>query len=135
MTKSVLLGAAALALTVTVASAAEDANSANYMMQGCRAFSGLKALPEDRVRQGWCAGVVNEISHVGIFIKTFLSPDPNKQKVDFIRTLLSPDIPAEVTLGQEIRVVVAYIDARPARMHEPFHELAFEALQVAWPWR
>jgi Rap1a immunity proteins len=38
-----------------------------------------------------------------------------------------------VTVGQEIMVVVAYIDARPARMHENFGVLALEALRTAWP--
>jgi hypothetical protein len=45
------------------------------------------------------------------------------------------DIPDGVTLGQEVKVVVAYIDARPARMHEPFTQLALEALRTAWPCR
>jgi hypothetical protein len=33
------------------------------------------------------------------------------------------------------RVVVAYIEQRPARMHEKFGLLAVEALQKAWPCR
>ena len=40
---------------------------------------------------------------------------------------------AEVTLGQMVRVIVAYIDARPARVHEDFRLLALEALVDAWP--
>jgi hypothetical protein len=41
--------------------------------------------------------------------------------------------PREVTLGQIVRVVVQYIDSRPARMHEDFRVLAFEAMKAAWP--
>jgi hypothetical protein len=38
MTNSILLLGAALALTITAAPAAEDAISANFIMQGCRDF-------------------------------------------------------------------------------------------------
>ena len=41
--------------------------------------------------------------------------------------------PVGVTFGQMVRVVVTYIDARPARLHESFLVLAREALQEAWP--
>jgi hypothetical protein len=34
-----------------------------------------------------------------------------------------------------MRVVVAYIEKRPERMHEPLADLAIEALQQAWPCR
>jgi hypothetical protein len=37
------------------------------------------------------------------------------------------------TNDQLVRVVVAYIDARPERMHESFAVVALEALQAAWP--
>jgi hypothetical protein len=43
------------------------------------------------------------------------------------------DVPDKVTINQASRVVIAYIEARPARMHEPFNELALEALRDAWP--
>ena len=39
----------------------------------------------------------------------------------------------QVTYEQAVRVVVAYIDQRPARAHETFEFLAFEALERAWP--
>lgn len=41
--------------------------------------------------------------------------------------------PGAVTKGQALKVVVQYIDQRPARMHEDFMKLAVEALQAAWP--
>jgi hypothetical protein len=41
--------------------------------------------------------------------------------------------PQNVWREQRIRVVVAFIDARPARMHEDFRQLALEALMGAWP--
>jgi hypothetical protein len=41
-------------------------------------------------------------------------------------------IPAEALMGQIMRVVVQYVDARPARS-EPFAVLVDEAIQAAWP--
>jgi hypothetical protein len=40
---------------------------------------------------------------------------------------------ADETLNQQVKVVISYIEARPARMHEPFRDLALEALRAAWP--
>jgi hypothetical protein len=42
-------------------------------------------------------------------------------------------IPVPVSNAQKALVVVAYIDARPERLHEDFRQLALEALQAAWP--
>jgi hypothetical protein len=45
------------------------------------------------------------------------------------------DIPYGPTIDQFVKVVVAYIEARPARMHEQFEGLTIEALRAAWPCR
>jgi len=51
------------------------------------------------------------------------------------------DAPDGATLSQAVKVVVAYIDARPERMHERFDNLALEALSnrvalpIAFPWK
>jgi hypothetical protein len=37
------------------------------------------------------------------------------------------------TNEQIIRVIIKYIEARPARMHESFLRLALEAMVEAWP--
>jgi len=42
-------------------------------------------------------------------------------------------LPNGVIIDQGVIVVVQYIDARPARLHESFKLLVFEALQAAWP--
>jgi hypothetical protein len=42
-------------------------------------------------------------------------------------------VPRTVTNNQAVRVVVKYIDDRPARLHENFKALAEEALMAAWP--
>jgi hypothetical protein len=129
MTKSVagLFVAVALALTVTAAGAAEDNYSANSRLTGCRDFLDQKSNGDGFAR-GLCVGVVTTIVDIGgLFV---VSPLDDKS-----RRALCIDAPAAVTGGQAIRVVVAYIEARPARMHEPFPVLALEALQAAWPCR
>jgi hypothetical protein len=35
--------------------------------------------------------------------------------------------------NQGTQVIIAYIEARPQRMHEDFRVLAVEAMQKAWP--
>lgn len=42
-------------------------------------------------------------------------------------------VPEDATLGQMIRVVVKYIEERPAEMHLLFVALAMLALRDAWP--
>jgi hypothetical protein len=39
----------------------------------------------------------------------------------------------DATNMQGVRIVLQYIDARPARLHENFNKLAAEALRQAWP--
>jgi len=43
--------------------------------------------------------------------------------------------PQNVTTGHTVRVVIAYIERRPERMHEDFRGLALEAIHEAWPCR
>jgi hypothetical protein len=126
-----LLLGAALALTATAAEAAEDVDSANYVMQGCRAVMGRDSHDEP-IRQGYCMGTVNGIVLMGHYMNSSLQSFPLPQD-DYRRRRLCIDVPDEAPLSQEIRVVIAYIDARPARMHEPFYQLALEALRTAWP--
>jgi hypothetical protein len=130
MVRSALFGAAALALTVTGA-AAEDRNSANYIMQGCRDVVTGKRAPLTVTDSARCMGIIEGISFMGGMVKLGLEfgpmPDPRWQG------LVCLDIPDGVTTGQMVRVVVAYIDAQLARMHEEFNLLALEALRDAWP--
>ena len=92
---------------------AQDTVSANHVMRGCRAWIATPGLAgaDDAFQQAHCAGVIEGI--------VFASE--------------SVCSPAQSTNGQAIRIVVKYIDDRPARMHENFKRLAREALQAAWP--
>jgi hypothetical protein len=121
---------AALALTVTMA-AAEDTSSANYILPGCQDFLGLKQ--PDTGRPGFCAGTVAGISFVGKELRRLRPSYPSES--DAVTLLHCLDIPEKVTLMQLVRGVIAYIEARPQRMHESFNDLALEALRTAWPCR
>jgi hypothetical protein len=99
---------AAIMLNCKVAGAAFDP-SANGRMPGCRGF--LAKTGQNFLDQGYCAGLIDGI----IFGATNLCA------------------PQTGTLDQALRVVVQYIDGRPARMHEDFRVLSIEALLAAWP--
>jgi hypothetical protein len=124
MTKAILI-AAALTLTVTAAMAAEVAVSANAIMPGCRAF--VDRSSRDNLLKGFCVGAVSGVAYVSGQLRLF-SPLTND-----VRRTLCVNGPSAATNDQLVRVVIAYIEARPARIHETFQELALEALQAAWP--
>lgn len=100
----------AAALMLSGGSAFADTTSANATMPGCR-----EVLVPDSRKDAWgqpyCVGVIDGLAMVRDNSCT----------------------PPDVTTNQVIRVVVQYIDARPARMHEDFRKLALEATKAAWP--
>ena len=114
----VCISSAAMMSNSGAALAEEDRSSANYMMRYCRQWIAPKGAPViDALGQGMCYGVVVTLVNVytgnDVCIPYNGTPGP--------------------TNGQFMRVVVQYIDARPARLHENFHNLAHEALRAAWP--
>jgi Rap1a immunity proteins len=108
--RGLLLGAA-LTLAVTATTAAEDENSANYLMPVCRQYDGTASRVIDAFVAGRCIGIIQGI----VYRDATVCP------------------PEEARIRQLLRVVVLYIDARPARWHEPYIKLAYEALRAAWP--
>jgi len=124
-TWTILGGGVALALTITAASAAEDVAT---IMPGCR------ALMDDRVNTsrifdaGYCAGMIDAIGFMGDALSWQALALPKEIRQNFCISA-----PLTVTIKQAVRIVVAYIDARPDRMHEPFSQLAIEALRTVWP--
>jgi hypothetical protein len=88
---------------------AEDQLSANSKIVGCRHY--LSSSKDDLLLQGYCAGAVQAL-------------------VEFAAGACAPK---GATTMQSVRIVLQYIDARPARLHESFNKLAAEALRLAWP--
>jgi hypothetical protein len=93
---------------------------ANYRLPYCKLFIDERPVrsPSEALHAGMREGIIYGI--------VFMVHTPGRQ---------CADIPAGVTIGQEIRVVIRYIERRPSRMHEPFASLALEALHDAWPCR
>jgi Rap1a immunity proteins len=87
---------------------AEDTGSATYVMRGCR--EALMTPNKDSALSGFCVGTIDGLGFAG-----------------------GTCFPNEATVEQLTRVVVQYIEARPARMHENFKILALEAMRAAWP--
>jgi hypothetical protein len=105
-----------IAVGATRAHGQSDTTSANAIMPGCQAFLSpqLNDSPVSLFKQGQCSGYVSGVLNIANVLGGVCSP-------------------SEVTIGQAIRVVIQFINARPARMHEGFASLAFEALKAAWP--
>jgi hypothetical protein len=82
-------------------------------VQGTKVETTRAAYPE----QAFCVGIVSALSYVGADLP------PNVRSCR----------PDGATIEQAMRVVLAYIERRPQRMHESFKELALEALHEAWP--
>jgi hypothetical protein len=78
--------------------------------------------PGGAFEQGYCAGVVSGITYMGFMVQVVqqVISTHNTPPQAFVRQQLCLDVPDEVTTGQLVRVVVAYVEARPARMHERF---------------
>jgi len=88
---------------------AEDPLSADSKIVGCRNY--VSSSKDDLFLQGHCAGAVQAL-------------------VEFAAGACAPK---RANNMQGVRIVVQYIDARPARLHENFNKLAAEALRQAWP--
>jgi hypothetical protein len=97
----------AIVVNGEMAFAQNDATSANFIMPDCRAFLG------PALQQGRCSGIVEGL----VFADKGLCA------------------PKASTTGQAVRIVVQYIDERPARQQENFIALALEALRADWPCR
>jgi Rap1a immunity proteins len=109
---AIAIAAAMALLGQQSAVAQQDTGSADYVIVGCR--DGMSGENRQPFRQGLCGGIVQTILYFG-------------------RTNFNVCMPEGVTMGQAIRVVVAYIDEHPERIHERFETLAIEVLQHSWP--
>jgi hypothetical protein len=118
-TAALVIWLLAAALLPSIADAQADRKSANFMMPGCQQLLKPPKDPDpvDFVRSGHCAGLIE-----GLTYAAYASGGSE--------TCRPPSI---VTDAQLVRVVLAYIEHRPQRMHEDFRKLALEALHEAWP--
>jgi hypothetical protein len=104
--------AVVILLALTMLASAEDTDSANFLLPGCKALG-----RERESTPGW-RGIL-----CLAYIQGLVSGVGGKETCP----------PKEVTGDQVVAVVVKYIEARPERVHERFGKLAREALTAAWP--
>ena len=109
--------AVAILLALSVPASAEDTDSANYFLLGCKGLLGRDLTTTSKNMLTWkntlCLAYIQGLLYAGGG-NHFCQPNG-------------------VTHGQAVAVVVKYIEARPERMHENFGLLAIEALTKAWP--
>jgi Ssp1 endopeptidase immunity protein Rap1a len=122
--RQILLAVLAAALVAGNAEAQHgyEITSANDMVPKCKKFLAPRE-GEDTLATAWgqgvCVATIDSLMQVAPMFPPHLRSCP----------------PKEVTIGQSVRVVLAYIERRPQRMHENFRGLTVEAIHEAWPCR
>ena len=106
-----LIAAVIISLTGPANAQSSDVNSANAVMPGCEAVG----TSQQGFGAGYCVGIINALMNIAPIFRA------------------CP--PVGVSAGQSLRVVIAFINQNPARMHEPFEVLVIEAFRNAWPCR
>lgn len=86
--------------------------SANFYLPGCKDFIAGKS----NFYAGRCVGAIEVLDALNLDTKLFCPPEANDNL-------------------QRVRVIIAYIEARPERMNEDFRLMANEAMAKAWPCR
>lgn len=99
----------------TSALAQSNASSGNVMLPYCKAYLAREARSE--FIQGVCAG--------SVAAQLFLAHGLNQG--------LKSCPPDEATVDQAARVVVAYMEAHPEKLHHPLQAIIVLAYMKAWP--
>jgi hypothetical protein len=97
-----------------------DAQTAHSLLDACKRTLDRSPVGNDLVlayNSGNCSGIVLAIFLLG----RQLQPDAR----------FCP--PPKATMGDALRMVVTYIDARPKQQETPFNIIALEALRDGWP--
>src|SRR5262249_49518188 len=126
--KSIFCGAL-IALTVTTAHAAEDEQSADFMLPYCRITpKEMTADIKKAANHSRCAGIVEGISQMFRLLEEAQAAGSVQ-----LNPLLCTSIPTGITTEQLVNVVVKYGETFPELTHRPFTVLAMSAMRVAWP--
>ncbi len=127
--KTIICGAL-MALMISMAHAAEDTHSANYMLPYCRLTSDQVAdSPSHAYVLGRCAGLVEGVSHMAGLLKAMRTVGD----IPHLDPLLCAAVPEQVTIQEVLKVVVRYGETHPKEGPLPFTVLVLDALHDAWP--
>ncbi|GLS22841.1 hypothetical protein GCM10007874_58610 [Labrys miyagiensis] len=97
--------------------AAQAQNSANHYYEFCVGF--IKRDEQNLLPEEYCGGTVNGVA--GMF------------KTGDIGQRFNVCIPEEATTGQEVKVLVKYMDQHPEKLNWDLANVVFEAFREAWP--
>jgi hypothetical protein len=115
---ALVLALFAAALLTQDVDAQPDQESANFYVPTCqKLLSGAQPTRGDAFDQGLCGGLIAGLSYTVKNLPADLRACP----------------PSNATVGQKVRVVLAYVEHHPQRMHEAFQLLVLEAWHEAWP--
>jgi Rap1a immunity proteins len=127
--RSMLLGALT-ALTATMANAAENTHSANFIVPFCKlAPDQVPDSPSDSYLAGRCAGLVEGVINMSGLLKAMQTVGD----IPHLDPLLCTAVPDQVTIEQALKVVVSYAEMHRREGPLPFTVLVLDALHDAWP--
>src|SRR5258708_26868310 len=116
--KAMICGAL-IALTVTAANAAEDEQSADFMLAYCRLTAKEMAADIKKASNySRCVGIVEGVSQMFNLLKAAQAAETVQ-----LDPRLCTSIPAGITKEQIVDLVVAYGRTFPERQHRPFTRL------------
>jgi hypothetical protein len=126
--KAIICGAL-IVLTLATADAAEDEQSADFMLPYCRLTpKEMTADIKKASNYSRCIGIVEGISQMFNLLREAQAAGTVQ-----LDPLLCTSIPSGITNEQLVTVVVKYGETFPELTHRPFTVLAMSALRVAWP--
>lgn len=115
-----------LAVTIVATPSTSHAQTTEQMLSHCRPITTAPVssegveVPQD-FTSGLCWGAFAVIQDVIVVAR------PGEQPIFFIC------VPPEGTLNQLVAVFVRYAEGNPKRFHEPFFEVALDALRTSFP--
>jgi len=113
------LGLVAVLFWGAPASAQVERYTGAYMLPGCRYVLHMAdpTYPAEAALGGMCLGVVLTLSAV----------------IDVMPPKFRFCLPRDVTMSQQIQVIVDWLESHPEQQAQPFILVANYALHVAWP--
>ena len=118
------------ALTITMANAAENTHSANFMLPFCKLTPNqVLDSPSNSYLVGRCAGLVEGVINMSGLLKAMQTVGD----IPHLDPLLCAAVPDQVTIEQALKVVVSYAETHPREGPLPFTVLVLDALHDAWP--
>ena len=125
-----IIRGALMALMISMAHAAEETHSANYILPYCKLTSDqVVGSPSQSYLYGRCAGLVEGVSHMASLLRAMQTVGD----IPHLDPLLCAAVPEQVTVQEILKVVVRYGETHPKEGPLPFTVLVLDALHDAWP--